>query len=69
MLTVYVDDLLVSCPSENHDALCQSGRVADDAISLEDPESLGRFLGRQHVVSEARFEASPALVPPDYEEK
>ena len=45
LLTVYVDDLLLSGPSSQHDNFWSRLRVS---IDLEEPEPLGRFLGRQH---------------------
>jgi len=50
LLTVYVDDLLLSGPEENHDAFWQRLRHGPAPIDIEDPEPLGRFLGRDHVV-------------------
>eukprot|EP00973_Karenia_brevis_P063101 8773110-Karenia_brevis.AAC.1 len=44
VLTVYVDDLLMSGPSGAHDALWASTRKH---VKLEDPEPLDRFLGRR----------------------
>ena len=49
LLTVYVDDLLLSGPVDNHDKLWTSLR---SKINIEDPEPLDRFLGRTHVVTE-----------------
>ena len=45
MLTIYVDDLLLSGPEELHDAFW--GRLGEH-VTIEKPENLERFLGRQH---------------------
>ena len=45
MLTVYVDDLLLSGPFENHAGFWASLR---EHVNVEDPEPLDRFLGRKH---------------------
>ena len=66
LLTVYVDDLLLSGPSERHEAFWRNLREGPDAIRLEDPETLGRFLGRHHEIVECEPEPSPPLLPPDY---
>ena len=49
-LTVYVDDLLLSGPKGSHDAFWKE---LEKHVDIEDPESLDRFLGRNHVVSDA----------------
>ena len=49
LLTVYVDDLLLSGPTENHDSFWYQLRFGKRPIKLEDPEPLSRFLGREHV--------------------
>ena len=49
MLTVYVDDLLLSGPIGNHAqfwSLLQTGEVP---IKIDPPELLDRFIGRKHV--------------------
>ena len=46
LLTVYVDDLLLSGPSKNHEKIWQGLR--DQKIDLDPPEVLDRFLGRTH---------------------
>ncbi len=46
MLTVYVDDLLLSGPKSGHDLFWKELR---QHVSIEDPEDLSRFLGRTHV--------------------
>ena len=48
LLTVYVDDLLLSGPAEQHNTFWKEFR---QLISIEDPEPLGRFLGRAHIVT------------------
>jgi hypothetical protein len=48
LLTVYVDDLLLSGPAGAHDQLWKDLRKK---INIEDPEPLDRFLGRTHIVS------------------
>ena len=45
LLSVYVDDLLLSGPKENHEGFWTELRKS---IRLGDPESLDRFLGRNH---------------------
>ena len=47
LLTVYVDDLLLSGPTEKHDQFWSALREVP--VVLEDPEPLDRFLGRNHV--------------------
>ena len=47
LLTVYVDDLMLSGPSKQHDPFWRSLRAT---IELEDPEPIGRFLGRDHLL-------------------
>ena len=46
MLTVYVDDLLMSGPVETQAKVWERLRKQ---ISTEDPEPIDRFLGRTHV--------------------
>ena len=46
MLSVYVDDLLLSGPSENHAAIWTL--IRGHGVEIEDPEPLSRFLGRYH---------------------
>ena len=48
MLSVYVDDLMLSGPEDAHDKFWQALR--DTNIRIEDPEPLERFLGRNHIV-------------------
>ena len=46
LLTVYVDDLLLSGPSGAHKAFWT--KLGAHPINIEDPEPLDRFLGRTH---------------------
>ena len=46
LLTVYVDDLLLSGPSQHHEAFWVS---LGKNIDIDPPEQLSRFLGRAHV--------------------
>ena len=48
LLTVYVDDLLLSGPAQNHDGLWKRLREKPFPIALDDPEPLDRFLGRNN---------------------
>jgi len=48
LLSVYVDDLMLSGPEGAHDKLWQKLRSA--GIKLDDPEPVDRFLGRTHIV-------------------
>ena len=59
MMSVYVDDLLLSGPAEHHEEIWQMLRdpkVGD--IRLEDPTPLERFLGRHHDVVSLRSSKS-----------
>ena len=47
LLTVYVDDLLLSGPEAAHSKFWSKLRRQN--IKIEDPEDLDRFLGRMHV--------------------
>jgi len=47
LLTVYVDDLLLSGPSGEHDAFWVN--LVEKGIKLDPAEPLDRFLGRSHV--------------------
>ena len=49
MLTIYVDDLMVSGPEDAHDKFWEE--LSKD-VHIEPPEPLDRFLGRHHVISE-----------------
>ena len=46
LLTVYVDDLLLSGPASGHNALWEK---LGKQIDIDPPEKLSRFLGRSHV--------------------
>ena len=48
LLTVYVDDLLLSGPEENHSIFWENLRSGDNPVHIEDPTPLDRFLGRGH---------------------
>ena len=45
MLTIYVDDLMLSGPEDAHDSFW---KLLSEDVHLEDPEPLDRFLGRHH---------------------
>ena len=45
LMTIYVDDLMLSGPAGNHDNFWE--RLGKD-VSIEPPEELDRFLGRHH---------------------
>lgn len=47
LLTVYVDDLLLSGPVENHACFWRALQV-EGKIKIDEPEVLDRFLGRRH---------------------
>ena len=47
LLTVYVDDLLLSGPAEHQDEVW---KLIRSRVDIEDPEPLDRYLGRTHVV-------------------
>ena len=49
LLTVYVDDLLLSGPIENHAQFWRSLQTGEVPIKIDPPELLDRFLGRKHV--------------------
>ena len=48
MLSVYVDDLLLSGPSGAHAKFWEDLRFGSKPVNTEDPEPLERFLGRTH---------------------
>ena len=52
-LTVYVDDLLLSGPTENHPKIWEQIRAT--GIEIDDPEPLDRFLGRHHRIYRYNF--------------
>ena len=45
MLTIYVDDLMLSGPEDAHESFW---KLLSEDVHLEDPEPLDRFLGRHH---------------------
>ena len=47
LLTVYVDDLMLSGPKGNHEVFWAE---LSKRVGLDEPEALNRFLGRTHVV-------------------
>ena len=49
LLNVYVDDLMIAGDDSKHESFWKALRAIP--IELEDPEPLGRFLGREHPVS------------------
>ena len=49
MLTIYVDDLMLSGPEAAHDSFWE---ILSKDVHLEDPEPLDRFLGRHHEFSQ-----------------
>ena len=64
LLTVYVDDLLLSGPAGNHEKfwkLLTDKKVGN--IRVEDTEPLDRFLGRKHVILKSEFVAALCLKP------
>ena len=64
LLTVYVDDLLLSGPAGNHEKfwkLLTDKKVGN--IRVEDPEPLDRFLGRKHVTLKSESVAALCLKP------
>jgi len=48
LLSVYVDDLLLSGPKGGHAKIWEKLRKGSEPIALDDPEPLDRFLGRGH---------------------
>ena len=63
LLTVYVDDFLVSGPEDAHDSFWQE---LSKHVKLEDISGLGRFLGRYHEVLTEGSEKLFAFAMPDY---
>ena len=47
MLTLYVDDILLSGPQENHK---QFWEMIQKHIEIEDPTPVDRVLGRRHII-------------------
>ena len=50
LLTIYVDDLLLSGPEQYHDKFWRELRRH---VDIEDPEDLDRYLGRHHLIEKA----------------
>ena len=50
VLSVYVDDLLVSGPAEHHEEFW-STLQKKGGVRIEPPEPVDRFLGRKHVTN------------------
>ena len=64
LLTVYVDDLLLSGPAENHEKFWKfltDKKVGN--IRVEDPDPFDRFLGRKHVTLKSKSIAALCLKP------
>ena len=51
LLTIYVDDLLLSGPEANHEAFWIE--IGKD-VNIEPPEDLDRYLGRYHKFEEVK---------------
>ena len=51
LLTVYVDDLLLSGPIANHKPFWERLQRGSIPIKIDPPEALDRFLGRKHILS------------------
>jgi hypothetical protein len=52
LLTVYVGDLLLSGPEDNHDKFWAKLRSGPNPVEIDEPEPLDRFLGRRHTVED-----------------
>jgi len=63
LLTVYVDDLLLSGPSDRHDEVW---RLLGAKIDIEDPEPLDRFLGRSHQITDTQAGSSLEFCMEEY---
>ena len=51
MLSVYVDDLIMSGPAAEHEKVCAKLTATNmGTIKVDEPEGLDIFLGRKHVV-------------------
>ena len=64
LLTVYLDDLLLSGPAENHEKFWKM--ITDKNvgnIGVEDPEPLDRFLGRAQVTLSSKSAAALCIQP------
>ena len=55
LLTVYVDDLMLSGPERNHEDFWKE---LVKEVNIEEPEALDRFLGRYHTIDEI---SAPAI--------
>jgi hypothetical protein len=51
LLTVYVDDLLLSGPVGNHQQFWERLQRGTIPIRIDPPEALDRFLGRRHIMT------------------
>ena len=60
LLTVYVDDLLLSGPAGAHAAFWKKLRSGPIPINIEDLEPLDRFLGRTHIPWKVGVEGVPS---------
>ena len=49
LLTVYVDDLMLSGPEGHHEDFWKE---LGKEVNIEEPEALDRFLGRYHTIDE-----------------
>ena len=54
LLTVYVDDIMLSGPAEKHEPFWER---LQQQVKLDDPEPLDRFLGRHHELNSIRAPA------------
>ena len=63
---MYVDDLLLSGPSESHSGLWKRLRTGPKSIQMDEPEPLSRFLGREHVVKKVNGKTSMVFDMYDY---
>jgi len=63
LLTVYVDDLLLSGPEKEHDKLW---KLLSTKVNLDEPEPLGRFLGRHHDCTKSKNGGSIEFNMEDY---
>jgi len=66
LLTVYVDDLLLSGPEAAHAPFWESLRTGPKAVAIDDPEPLDRFLGRGHERVETPHGPGMAFAMQDY---
>ena len=64
LLTVYVDDLLLSGPAENNEKFWRM--ITDKKVGnirVEDPKPLDRFLGRKHVTLKSKSAVALCIKP------